>query len=382
MIANPALNLNGDVGDVIFLENPGDISRSHKTSNLQIEKPQSNTNNTLLSNLESVHNTIILDKKFRFSRRRTTALSTAILFSMNQTGAFSSTTTSKNTMSSSCAASSANIRVISNDKLHVSEPDPSWFGNGPNKKDDPAWTNSNWLKSRFHFSFAEYSKSGNQRFGKLRVMNDDLVQPHTGFGQHSHANMEIITYVVHGGLYHKDSMGTKETLDRGAIQFMTAGTGVRHEEFNHEDTPLRFIQTWIVPRSQGLKPNYGSSGGSLKGRKNQFQHLVSDTKNANVSTPVEINQNVDVFATELDLAKKLEVELPEGRMAYLLCVEGEVKINGQELKKHDGCEISTESGGGKLEIEATDVEATETGNVAHVLMFSVEAEKGAGRSDF
>ena len=191
--------------------------------------------------------------------------------------------------------------------------------------------------------------------------------------------MEIITYVVHGGLYHKDSMGTKETLGRGSIQFMTAGTGIRHEEFNHEDKPLRFIQTWIVPRSRGLKPNYGSSHGD-ENRKNQIQHLVSDVKNLDVVTPVKINQDVDAFVSELDLGSKVEIDLPEGRMAYLLCIEGGVTINGQQLKKYDGCEIT--GPGGKLEIEATDVEETETGRVAHILMFSMKAEEGAGRSDF
>lgn len=273
---------------------------------------------------------------------------------------------------------SLNVRVIPNGKLYVSEPDPRLFGNGSNKKNDPSWSNSNWLKSRFHFSFAEYNKFGNSNFGKLRVMNDDLVQPHTGFGKHGHADMEIITYVVHGGLYHKDSMGTKETLGRGSVQFMTAGTGVRHEEFNHEDKPLRFIQTWIVPRSRGLKPNYGSSHG-CEDRKNKFQHLVSDVKNNDISTPVEINQDVDAFATELELGKKVEMDFPEGRMAYLLCVEGGVKVNGQHLTKYDACEIT--GTGGKIEIEATGVEETETGEVAHVLMFSMQAEKGAGRSD-
>jgi redox-sensitive bicupin YhaK (pirin superfamily) len=162
-------------------------------------------------------------------------------------------------------------------------------------------------------------------------------------------------------------MGTKETLGRGAIQFMTAGTGVRHEEYNHEDKPLRFIQTWINPRGRRIAPNYGSSTGSLEGRKNQLHHLVSDFKNSDVTT-------------ELDLGKKVEMELPEGRMAYLLCVEGGVKVNGQQLKKYDACEIT--GSGGKLEIEATDVEETETGEVAHVLMFSMNAEEGAGRSDF
>ena len=175
-------------------------------------------------------------------------------------------------------------------------------------------------------------------------------------------------------------MGTKETLGRGSIQFMTAGRGVRHEEYNHEDRPLRFIQTWIVPRRRGLEPNYGSSHGSCADRKNRFQHLVSDVNDSTVETPVKIHQNVDAFATELDLGSKVSMEFPEGRMAYLLCIEGGVTVNGQKMEKYDGCEIT--GSGGSLEIEATDVEETETGKTAHVLMFTMPAEEGAGRTDF
>ena len=136
------------------------------------------------------------------------------------------------------------VKVIPNNKLFVTEPDPRWFGNGGNPGFHPKWTNENWLKSRFHFSFAEYHNPVNSNFGVLRVMNDDLVQPDRGFGTHPHRNMEILTYIVHGELTHQDSMGTKESLGRGSIQFMTAGTGVQHSEFNHsKEKPLRFIQT-------------------------------------------------------------------------------------------------------------------------------------------
>lgn len=99
---------------------------------------------------------------------------------------------------------------------------PAWFGN-PGNENNPKWTNANWLKSRFHFSFAEYNNPKNSNFGVLRVMNDDLVQPSRGFGTHGHREMEICTYVVNGELTHKDSMGTQESLGKGSIQFMTAG---------------------------------------------------------------------------------------------------------------------------------------------------------------
>uniref|UniRef100_A0A7S2TL20 Pirin N-terminal domain-containing protein n=1 Tax=Lotharella oceanica TaxID=641309 RepID=A0A7S2TL20_9EUKA len=150
-----------------------------------------------------------------------------------------------------------NLRYIPNSKLAVSEPEPAWFGN-PGNIDDTKWTNKNWLKSRFHFSFAEYTNYANTNFGVLRVMNDDLVQPKRGFGEHPHRDAEICTYVVHGQLTHQDSMGTKESLGKGSIQFMTAGTGVRHSEHNLHNEPLRFIQMWLTPKAGGLKPNYGS----------------------------------------------------------------------------------------------------------------------------
>lgn len=273
------------------------------------------------------------------------------------------------------------IKVVPNDKLFVSEPNPAYFGNGPNPGYDPAWTNGNWLKSRFHFSFAEYHNPSNTKFGVTRVMNDDLVQPKRGFGNHPHRDMEIITYIVHGSLTHQDSMGSKESLGRGSIQFMTAGTGVTHSEFNHSEKPLRFIQTWIVPRERGLQANYGSydaAKGNCLQKKNLVHHLASDTSNSSVNTPVKVNQDVDTFAGELELEKSVSVDLPEGRQAYFLCVEGTLDLNGNTLRKHDGAEIHGD--GTPLETKATGVEATENGEVAHFLMFSMK-EDGSGRRD-
>eukprot|EP00494_Astrolonche_serrata_P033027 UN33296 len=161
------------------------------------------------------------------------------------------------------SSSVSSLKKIAAKNLYVSEPNPIYFGNPANAlKTDLKklrWTNQNWLKSRFHFSFAEYRDSERSNFGVLRVLNDDLVQPKRGFGEHPHRNMEICTYVVEGELTHKDSMGTAESLGRGSVQFMTAGTGVRHSEKNAGNVPVRFLQMWISPRSSGLKPNYGSS---------------------------------------------------------------------------------------------------------------------------
>lgn len=158
--------------------------------------------------------------------------------------------------------------------------------------------------------------------------------------------MEIITYIVDGKLTHQDSMGTSESLGRGSIQFMTAGTGVAHSEMNNGDKPLLFIQTWIKPLTRGLTPNYGSFDpnkdceGTTEERKNKLQHLVSNVKDKSSSTPVEVNQDVDAFATELELGKSVTLDLPEGRQAYLLCIEGGVKVNGNQLHKNDSCEIT------------------------------------------
>lgn len=186
------------------------------------------------------------------------------------------------------------------------------------------------------------------------------------------------TYVVDGELTHADSMGTKESLGRGSIQFMTAGTGVRHSESNDGDKPLRFIQTWIVPKKGGLQPNYGSCrGGNLA--KNQLHHLASSVDDRSTSSPVEVNQDVDAFVSEMEKGSKITHELPPGRQAYLLCIEGSIKVNGQQMRRHDGCEIT--GSGGLLEIEATETENTENGEVAHILMFTMASVAGAGRKD-
>ena len=150
------------------------------------------------------------------------------------------------------------IRKIHESDLYISEPKPLWFGKEPNDSNNSNWTNRYWLKSRFHFPFAEWSE-GRNYFGCLRVENDDLVQPARGFRTHGHRDMGILTYIISGGLTHQDSMGNEETLERGSVQFMTAGTGIIHSEYNLQtDQDLRFIQSWILPWAQRLTPRYGN----------------------------------------------------------------------------------------------------------------------------
>eukprot|EP00190_Bangiopsis_sp_CCMP1999_P001237 CAMPEP_0198727748 /NCGR_PEP_ID=MMETSP1475-20131203/4992_1 /TAXON_ID= ORGANISM="Unidentified sp., Strain CCMP1999" /NCGR_SAMPLE_ID=MMETSP1475 /ASSEMBLY_ACC=CAM_ASM_001111 /LENGTH=269 /DNA_ID=CAMNT_0044489871 /DNA_START=81 /DNA_END=890 /DNA_ORIENTATION=- len=259
-------------------------------------------------------------------------------------------------------------KVVPGESLFVSEPDPSWFGNGRNEPSNPAWTSSNWLKSRFHFNFAEHV-SGKSNFGCLRVMNDDLVQPSRGFGTHPHSNMEIVTYVVKGELSHRDSMGTVESLGRGSIQYMSAGTGVMHSEFNDSPTdPLRFIQMWIVPSKRGLKPNYGSSRSSDPcSRRDKWDHLVAPV-GGQTKAKAQVNQDVNMYVTELSQDAKIALPLKPSRQAYILSVEGthSVELDGKvkKLQQHDAAELVPSSSSSA----ATSVTFTALGGPAHILV--------------
>jgi redox-sensitive bicupin YhaK (pirin superfamily) len=263
--------------------------------------------------------------------------------------------------------------------LLFTEPNPAWFGNVANEATNPHWSNPNWLKSRFHFSFAEYGNPHNGNFGVLRVMNDDLVQPNRGFGEHPHRDMEICTYVVQGELTHQDSMGTEETLGRGAVQFMSAGRGVYHSEHNrHLTEPLRFIQIWINTRTRGLKPNYGSFVGDAAGRRNKWQHLVGDISANFDSAAIRINQDANIFVTEIDEDQSVEFTVKDGRQAYLLCVEGNGVVEGahgtsESLERHDAAEVY---GPNSFTIRPS----SGTGSAANFLLVEM-AYTGQGRTD-
>lgn len=268
----------------------------------------------------------------------------------------------------------AKIRKVASRQLYVSEPPPQWFGNGPNPRNDPTWTNPNWLKSRFHFAFAEYG-TGPQNFGVLRVQNDDLVQPKRGFGTHPHRDAEIVTYVVDGHLTHKDSRGNEETLGPGSVQFMSAGTGIEHSEGNPSDKPLRFIQSWITPRKRGLPPNYGSASGDTCDRGDQWRRIAADWDDDTAKdVKVRLHQDLNVYSTQT--TKDLEFHLQPGRQAYLLCVDGAVIVSAKEgaqekqLERHDAAELY---GPATLLFKPQDD--------AHLLMFEMKAARGSGRPD-
>ncbi|MFC5559452.1 pirin family protein [Ureibacillus thermophilus] len=196
-----------------------------------------------------------------------------------------------------------------------------------------------WLKSQFHFSFAEYYRPDNIQFGVLRVVNDDLVQPGTGFDMHPHRDMEIISYVVQGELTHRDSMGNERTLSRGHVQYMSAGTGVFHSEYNLGAEVLRLLQIWILPDRTGLQPNYGEVKFRWEDRKNQWLHMVSGMEG---EAPIRIHQDANLYSLELDKGKEIDFSVKKGRQAYLVYIEGKGNVSGIMLEERDALEIVEE----------------------------------------
>lgn len=186
-------------------------------------------------------------------------------------------------------------------------------------------SNLGWLKSSFHFSFAEYYNPSNMGFGKLRVINDDLIAPQTGFPSHPHKDMEIFTYVIDGKLTHKDSMGNERSLERGEVQYMSAGTGVVHSEYNNHDEMLRLLQIWIYPDKRNYQPNYGDVKFKFTDRHNKWLHMVSSCES---DAPIKIHQDVNINALYLDKGKSLDFNINPNRQAYLVQIEGTSKIFG------------------------------------------------------
>ncbi|MBU3142911.1 pirin family protein [Clostridium sp. CF012] len=196
-----------------------------------------------------------------------------------------------------------------------------------------------WLKSKFHFSFAQYYNPNNMGFGVLRVINDDLVNPHTGFDTHPHRDMEIISYVIEGELTHGDNMGNIGTLKRGDVQYMSAGTGVYHSEHNLGEKTARFFQIWILPDKSGHKPNYGEYKFEWNERKNKWLNMVSSNQG---DASIKVNQDVNIFALELDENNEMNYWVKADRQAYLVQIEGRSNINGITLNQRDAMEIIEE----------------------------------------
>jgi hypothetical protein len=205
-------------------------------------------------------------------------------------------------------------------------------------KENMGKSNLGWLKSRFHFSFAEYRNPNNINFGVLRVLNDDIIHSKSGFDTHPHSNMEIISYIVDGEITHKDSMGNSETLKRGEVQYLSAGDGIYHSEHNfHQSDDLRLLQIWIIPPKAGLPRLYGSHKYKLEQRDNKLLNIVSSQ---NGNSNIKIYQDINIFVSEFD--KAFEYKIQKDRQVYFVQIEGTSEVNGTILEYGDAMEIVDE----------------------------------------
>jgi hypothetical protein len=197
-----------------------------------------------------------------------------------------------------------------------------------------------WLDTWYTFSFADYHDAQHMGFRALRVINDDTIAGGGGFGTHSHRDMEIITYVLSGALEHKDSMGNGRIIRPGEVQYMAAGTGVAHSEFNPSPTePVHLLQIWILPGHKGAKPVYAEKT-FAKAAPGQI-YLAASKSGRDGSIP--INQDADVFIGKLGVGDRISHILKPGRHGWLQIAEGEVELNGLPLKAGDGAAVSKET---------------------------------------
>ena len=195
-----------------------------------------------------------------------------------------------------------------------------------------------WLRSFHTFSFADYYDPSHMGFRALRVINEDRVQPGRGFGTHPHRDMEILSYVLDGGLQHKDSMGNGSVIRPGDVQRMTAGTGVAHSEFNASQTdPVHFLQIWLLPERPGLTPGYEQRAFPAEERTGRLRLLASrDGRDGSVT----VHQDVALYGVLLSPGDEVRHELRPGRHAWLQMARGAALINGERLEAGDGASTS------------------------------------------
>ena len=210
--------------------------------------------------------------------------------------------------------------------------------------------NHGWLDTWHTFSFDTYHDPAHMGFRVLRVMNEDRVQPGQGFGMHGHRDMEIITYVLEGALEHRDSLGTGSVLRPGEFQRMSAGTGIRHSEFNPSSTkPVHLYQIWLLPSQKGLSPSYEQKVFPESERQGRLRLVASpDAQNESLL----IHQDAKVFLSTLEADQEVRHELQPTRHAWLQVLRGSVELNGRTLATSDGAAVSGETG---LSIRANEL---------------------------
>jgi redox-sensitive bicupin YhaK (pirin superfamily) len=209
------------------------------------------------------------------------------------------------------------------------------------RADERGHARHGWLDSFHSFSFADYHDPEHMGFGPLRVINEDRVQPGKGFGTHGHRDMEIISYVLEGGLAHKDSMGNGSVIRPGDVQRMSAGTGVMHSEFNASDRELvHFLQIWIEPDRRGVAPGYEEKRFEPESKRGRLR-LIASPDGAGGS--VTLHQDARLYAALLDADEAVEHEVASGRRVYVHVVRGRARVNGQDLSAGDAAKITGES---------------------------------------
>lgn len=217
-----------------------------------------------------------------------------------------------------------------------------------------------WLKSAHTFSFADYYDPAHRQFENLRVINDDEVAAGRGFGAHPHQDAEIFSYVLEGALEHKDSMGNGSTVSAGGVQYMSAGTGVQHSEFNPSATErVRFLQVWLLPNAIGASPRYDTrqiDDAEKDGRLHLF--LSADGRGRSM----RISANADIYAATLHGNQQIDFDLFSGRRSWIQLARGELVVNGQPLVRGDG-----------LAINSAGLVQLRDGNNAEIILFDLEA---------
>lgn len=206
-----------------------------------------------------------------------------------------------------------------------------------------------WLKAKHHFSFASHYDPSNMGHGALRVWNDDEIAPNTGFPAHPHANMEIITYVREGAITHRDSLGNEGRTKAGDVQVMSAGSGIRHSEYNLEPTRTRIFQIWIEPAERGGQPTWGSKPFPKADRSGKLVTIASGFKDDADALPIRADARV--LATTLKAGESAEYAPETLRHLYLVPAAGSVEINGVRVNARDGAAIRDEE---RLKITALE----------------------------
>ncbi len=212
------------------------------------------------------------------------------------------------------------------------------------KSKERGYADHGWLKSYHSFSFAGYHDPKHMSWGPLRVINEDRIAPGTGFGEHGHQDMEIISYVLSGNLAHKDSMGNVKGIPPGDVQRMSAGTGVRHSEFNHAPSlETHFLQIWIQPNVRGIAPSYEQKTFAADTKRGQLKLVASGKKAEQEAGAVTIHADAKLYAGLFDGADEAQLTLDPTRKAYVHLVKGELTVNGQSLAGGDAAMLEAET---------------------------------------